>query len=81
MLLNSTVKDAYDLERESQAVRDRYGNHIGGQSMLLARRLTEAGVPIVQVIAAAGDLNGGSGNMWDTDSDNCKRLKNRVLPV
>jgi hypothetical protein len=81
MLLSSSVKDAYDLERESQAVRDRYGNHIGGQSMLLARRLTEAGVPIVQVIAAAGDLNGGSGDMWDTHSDNFNRLKNRLLPV
>jgi hypothetical protein len=81
MLLSSSVKDAYDLERESQAVRDRYGNHIGGQSMLLARRLTEAGVPIVQVIAAAGDLNGGNGDMWDTHSDNFNRLKNRLLPV
>ena len=81
MLLSSAVKDAYDLDREDPALRERYGNHIGGQSMLLARRLTEAGVPIVQVCAAAGDLNGGQGDMWDTHSDNFNRLKNRLLPV
>jgi len=52
-----------------------------GQSILLARRLTEAGVPIVQVCCAAGDLNGGQGDMWDTHADNFNRLKNRLLPV
>ena len=49
--------------------------------MLLARRLTEAGVPIVQVCCAAGDLNGAVGDMWDTHGDNFNRLKNRLLPV
>jgi len=43
--------------------------------------LTEAGVPVVQVCCAAGDLNGGAGDMWDTHSDNFNRLKNRLLPV
>ena len=81
MLLSSAVKNAYDLGREDSRVRERYGNHIGGQSLLLARRLTEAGVPIVQVCCAAGDLNGGQGDMWDTHGDNFNRLKNRLLPV
>ncbi len=58
-----------------------YGKHLGGRSMLLARRLTEAGVPVVQVCCAAGDLNGGAGDMWDTHGDNFNRLKNRLLPV
>ena len=49
--------------------------------MLLARRLTEVGVPIVQVCCSAGDLNGGSGDMWDTHGDNFNRLKKRLLPV
>jgi uncharacterized protein (DUF1501 family) len=49
--------------------------------MLLARRLVDAGVPVVQVCCAAGDLNGGSGDMWDTHSDNFNRLKDRLLPV
>jgi uncharacterized protein (DUF1501 family) len=81
ILLGSAVQNAYDLQREDPKVRESYGNHLGGQSMLLARRLTEAGVPIVQVCCAAGDLNGGAGDMWDTHSDNFNRLKNRLLPV
>ena len=81
ILLSSAVKDAYDLEREAPTIRASYGNHIGGQSLLLARRLTEAGVPIVQVCCAAGDLNGGQGDMWDTHGDNFNRLKKNLLPV
>jgi hypothetical protein len=81
ILLGSAVKNAYDLEREDPKVRETYGHHLGGQSMLLARRLTEAGVPVVQVCCAAGDLNGGKGDMWDTHRDNFNRLKDRLLPV
>jgi len=81
ILLSSGVKTAYDLDQEDPQVRQRYGDHIGGQSMLLARRLTESGVPIVQVCAAAGDLNGGNGDMWDTHRDNFNRLKKNLLPV
>ena len=81
ILSGAAVKRAYNLELESPKVREMYGNHIGGQSLLLARRLTEAGVPIVQVCCAAGDLNGASGDMWDTHGDNFNRLKNRLLPV
>jgi uncharacterized protein DUF1501 len=81
ILLGSAVRKAYDLEREDPKIRASYGEHLGGQSMLLARRLTEAGVSVVQVCCAAGDLNGGQGDMWDTHSDNFNRLKNRLLPV
>lgn len=81
ILLGSAVKNAYDLSREDAKIRESYGNHLAGQSMLLARRLTEAGVPIVQVCCSAGDLNGGQGDMWDTHGDNFNRLKNRLLPV
>jgi len=81
MLLSSAVRNAYNLDAEDVKTRDTYGMHIGGQSMLLARRLVEAGVPIVQVCCAAGDLNGGKGDMWDTHGDNFRRLKDRLLPV
>lgn len=81
ILLGSAVKEAYDLDRESPRLREAYGSHLGGQSMLLARRLTEAGVPVVQVCCAAGDLNGAVGDMWDTHSDNFNRLKKKLLPV
>lgn len=81
ILLGSAVREAYDLDREDPKIRATYGEHLGGQSLLLARRLTEAGVPVVQVCCAAGDLNGSVGDMWDTHSDNFNRLKNRLLPV
>ncbi|MDB5384970.1 MAG: hypothetical protein JWM11_616, partial [Planctomycetaceae bacterium] len=81
ILFGTAVKEAYNLDREDPKLRAAYGNHIGGQSMLLARRLTEAGVPVVQVCCSAGDLNGGGGDMWDTHGDNFNRLKNRLLPV
>ena len=81
MLLSSPVKDAYDLEKEDPRIRVLYGDHIGGQSMLLARRLTEAGVPVVQVNAGAGDLSGGNGDNWDTHRDHFSKMKKRLLPV
>lgn len=81
IMLGSAVRDAHDLEREDRRVRESYGDHLGGQSLLLARRLTEAGVPVVQVCLASGDLNGGAGDMWDTHGDNFNRLKGRLLPV
>lgn len=81
IMLGSAVREAHDLDREDARVRESYGDHLGGQSLLLARRLTEAGVPVVQVCLASGDLNGGAGDMWDTHGDNFNRLKARLLPV
>lgn len=80
MLLNPSVREAFDLEREPARLREAYGRHICGQSALMARRLTEAGVPIVTVYCAAGDLNGSVGDHFDTHGDNFNRLKNRMLP-
>lgn len=80
MLLSSTVQTAFNLDREPISVRDRYGDHLCGQSLLLARRLTEAGVPIVTAVCAAGDLNGSAGDHWDTHGNNFNRLKRDLLP-
>jgi hypothetical protein len=80
ILTSPSIQAAFDLDREEVRLRDRYGDHICGQSVLLARRLTEAGVPIVTVICAAGDLNGSAGDHWDTHGNNFNRLKNDLLP-
>jgi uncharacterized protein (DUF1501 family) len=74
------VRATLDLDREDPRVRDRYGDHICGTSVLLARRLVEAEVPLVTVICAAGDLNGAAGDHWDTHGDNFNRLKRDLLP-
>jgi Protein of unknown function (DUF1501) len=73
LLLSGKVSQAFDLGREDPRLRDRYGRHMYGQSLLLARRLVEAGVPIVQV-------NMGRVQTWDTHSANFKTLKERLLP-
>ena len=80
LLLSPQVSTAFDLEREPSRLRATYGDHVCGQSALLARRLTEAGVPLVTICAAAADLNGGLGDVWDTHADIFKRLKTRLLP-
>ena len=73
MLTSGGVKRAFDIGREDPKTRDRYGRHMFGQSLLLARRLVQAGVPIVQA-------NMGHMNHWDTHTDNCEQLKTRLLP-
>jgi Protein of unknown function (DUF1501) len=73
LLLSGKVAQAFDLTREDPRLRDRYGRHMYGQSLLLARRLVGAGVPVVQV-------NMGRVQTWDTHSANFKSLKDRLLP-
>ena len=49
LISSPTAQRAFDLGSEPASVRDRYGRHIFGQSVLLARRLVEAGVRLVTV--------------------------------
>ena len=51
MLTSSRTRRAFDLSQEPDRVRERYGRTTGGQSLLLARRLVEAGVRFVQISA------------------------------
>lgn len=80
LLLSPRVRATLDLTKEDPRVLDKYGDHICGSSVLLARRLIEARVPLVTVICAAGDLNGSAGDHWDTHGDNFNRLKKALLP-
>lgn len=73
ILTSSRLAQAFDLKREPDAVKDRYGRHTTGQSLLLARRLVEAGVPIVQA-------NIGRVQNWDNHGNIFPTLKNRLLP-
>jgi hypothetical protein len=73
LLLSGKVARAFDLGEEDPRLRDHYGRHMYGQSLLLARRLVEVGVPIVQV-------NMGRVQTWDTHSANFRSLKERLLP-
>jgi len=73
LLTSGKMIDAFDIHREEAVVRDRYGRNTFGQSLLLSRRLIEAGVPIVQATM-------GIVQTWDTHVDNWGRLKNTLLP-
>lgn len=72
---------AFELDREPQAMRDRYGRQKFGQSVLLARRLVEAGVPLVQVNwpREEGDETAGS-PLWDTHQRNGARVREVLCP-
>jgi uncharacterized protein (DUF1501 family) len=73
LLTSERVATAFDIAEESDATRARYGRNKFGQSILLSRRLLEAGIPIVQATM-------GIVQTWDTHVDNWGRLKNRLLP-
>jgi len=64
------AREVFELDRESQNVRDRYGMHPLGQNLLLARRLVEAGVSYVTVNGWTGSAPGQAGggppaSSWD----------------
>lgn len=73
LLTSGRMVQAFELEREPEHVRDAYGRHTFGQSLLLARRLVEAGVSIVQA-------NMGGVQTWDTHASNFVSLRNSLLP-
>src|SRR6202008_1499214 len=80
ILASPHVTAAFALTQEPRATRERYGMNIHGQSVLQARRLIEAGVPLVTVFWP----NEGITNVsvyWDTHSGNFIDLKERLCPV
>ena len=78
LLTSTATRGAFDLGRESIALRDRYGRHKYGQSLLLARRLIEAGVRLVTVYWG-GRVNNPLPH-WDTHFNNNRRLRDELLP-
>jgi len=77
-LLNSSgFSQAFELRREPDAVRERYGDHPLGRNLLLARRLVEAEVPVIQV----NDMQPTGGHLWDLHyGDIFHQLKDELLP-
>ncbi len=73
MLLSPEVERAFDLGQESEKIRDTYGRTRTGQSMLLARRLVEAGCKFVTADAYRH-------NHWDTHATNDKSMREDLVP-
>lgn len=79
MLTSAKARQMFDVERESENVRDAYGRTRFGQSCLLARRLVEHGVPFVQVnwsdhVEAEEDAGDGG---WDHHYRNFQIMQDR----
>ena len=68
LLTNPQTKEAFDLSREDDATRDRYGRNSWGQQLLMARRLVEAGVEVLTT-SLRGPLCGRVNN-WDDHAVN-----------
>ena len=77
LLRSERVRRAFDLSQEAPSLRERYGRNKLGQSLLLARRLVEAGVRFVNV---NDKVHNGQLANWDSHENNFPRLKDDLLP-
>lgn len=73
LLVNSKVRQAFEVDRADPKVLDRYGRNAFGWSLLMARRLLDAGVNLIQV-------NLGNNETWDTHGNAFPHLKNKLFP-
>ncbi len=84
LLTKAQTAEAFDVAREPPPLRKRYGETVNGMSLLLARRLVEAGVPFVTVFWRGDserlDKKCASGGGWDTHGNNFKCLQEDLLP-
>ncbi len=83
LLSSGATVGAFDIANEPLALRERYGQTINGTSLLMARRLVEAGVPFITVFwkeneAIAERCKSAGG--WDTHGNNFNCLKDNLLP-
>lgn len=73
LLSGTDVRRAFDVTNADQKIQERYGRNSFGWSLLMAFRLVEAGVNLVQV-------NLGNNETWDTHGDIFPRLKDKLFP-
>ncbi len=73
LLADPKVRRAFDVTNADEATQERYGRNSFGWSLLMAYRLVEAGVSLVQV-------NLGNNESWDTHGDVFPRLKDKLFP-
>ena len=86
LLASPEARNVFRVEQEPLTIRERYGLHRSGQSLLLARRLVEAEVPFINVIWNQSNRgqdtapNDTDQYGWDTHNDIFDALRNRLLP-
>jgi uncharacterized protein (DUF1501 family) len=79
LVASGKARDAFALEQEPNDIRDKYGRHTFGQSLLLARRLVEAGTRVVEVVWPK--VANSDNHSWDVHVDLPKRMKTQSAPM
>src|SRR5262249_23589049 len=79
LVISGRARNAFDLTRESAAMRERYGRNTFGQSCLLARRLIEAGTRFVEVNWPK--VANSDNHSWDVHVGLSNRMKNQSGPM
>src|SRR5258706_1969631 len=77
--MSGRARDAFDLNKETDAMRERYGRNTFGQSCLLARRLIEAGTRFVEVNWPK--VANSDNHSWDVHSGLTTRMKTQAGPM
>jgi len=83
LLTSAGTSNAFDLSSEPVELRERYGSTVNGMSLLLARRLVEAGVPYITVFWMENEKLADkckSAGGWDTHGNNFNCLKDMLMP-
>ncbi len=79
LISSGRARDAFALSQETDAVRDRYGRNTFGQSLLLARRLVEAGTRVVEVVWPK--VANSDNHSWDVHTGLSTRMRNQSAPM
>ncbi|MCH2202980.1 MAG: DUF1501 domain-containing protein [Fuerstiella sp.] len=73
MLASPRIRNAFDVTNADPKIQERYGANSFGWSLLMAYRLTAAGVPLVQI-------NLGNNETWDTHGNSFYRFREKLFP-
>ncbi|MBX3436673.1 MAG: DUF1501 domain-containing protein [Planctomycetaceae bacterium] len=79
LIASGRARDAFALEQESREMRDAYGRNTFGQSLLLARRLVEAGTRVVEVVWPK--IANSDNHSWDVHVGLTDRMKKQSGPM
>jgi hypothetical protein len=79
LVVSGRARDAFQLSNESESTRESYGRNTFGDSLLLARRLVEAGTRVVEVIWPK--VANSDNHSWDQHKDLSSRMKNQSAPM
>ncbi|MEQ1859707.1 MAG: DUF1501 domain-containing protein [Chthoniobacteraceae bacterium] len=79
LIVSGKAREAFEMDRESEQMRERYGMNTFGQSLLLARRLVEAGTRVVEVIWPK--VANSDNHSWDMHTGLTTRIKDQAAPM